>query len=148
MLFTSLVHTGAKIPGGVGGVTPPQQIKLDNLQGNGILSQGMNCRELLRIQHIDLVMEHVKHQVKFQKFNFGKQKSTTSVVPFLSGGLCELLSQIRHFSQGNFQFRRAKVSDTPQSKYAIYVPGYIYSICVNPFRNYGWSHRRLTGYCT
>ena len=61
--------------------------------------------------------------VKFQKFNFGKQKSTTSVVPFLSGGLCELLSHIRHFSQGNFQFRRAKVSDAPQSKYAIYAPG-------------------------
>ena len=35
-------------------------------------------------------MEHVKHQVKLQKFNFGKQKSTTSVVPFLSGGLFEL----------------------------------------------------------
>ena len=63
----------------MGGVTP-QQIELDNLQGNGILSQGMNCRELLRIQHIDVVMEHVKHQVKLQKFNFGKQKSTTSVV--------------------------------------------------------------------
>ena len=27
---------------------------------------------------------------KIAKFNFGKQKSTTSVVPFLSGGLCEL----------------------------------------------------------
>ena len=38
-------------------------------------------------------MEHVKHQVKLQKFNFGKQKSTTSAVPFLSGGLFELLSQ-------------------------------------------------------
>ena len=30
---------------------------------------------------------------------------------------------VPHFSQGNFQFRRAKVSDTPpQSKYAIYAP--------------------------
>ena len=68
-------------------------------------------------------MEHVKHLVRLQKFNFGKQKSTTSVVPFLSGGLCELLSHIRYFSQGNFQFPRAKVSDTSQSKYAIYAPG-------------------------
>ena len=123
VLYLSMLQTGAKIPGGVGEWDTSQQIKLDHLQGNGLLSQGMNCRELLRIQHIDVVMEHVKNQVKFQKFNFGKQKSTTSVVPFLSGGLCELLSHIRHFSQGSFQFRRAKVSDTPQSKYAIYAPG-------------------------
>ena len=74
----------------LGGCDTPNR---ENLQGNGILSQGMNFRELLRIQHIDVVMEHVKHQVKLQKFNFGKQKSTTSAVPLLSGGLLELLSQ-------------------------------------------------------
>ena len=66
--------------GGVWGCDTPQQIKLDYLQGNGILSQGINCRKLLRIQHIDVVMELVKHQVKFQKFNFGKQKSTTFII--------------------------------------------------------------------
>ena len=35
-----------------------------------------------------------------------------------------MLCYIPHFPQGSFQFRRAKVSDTPQSRYAIYAPGF------------------------
>ena len=43
---------------------------------------------------------------------------------FINAVFSPLLCYIPHFSQGSFQFRRAKVSDTPQSRYAIYAPGH------------------------
>ena len=45
---------------------------------------------------------------------------------FINAVFSLLLCYIPHFSQGSFQFRRAKVSDTPppQSRYAIYAPGH------------------------
>ena len=91
--IVELEHQGRKYRGVWGCDTPPPTKKTRQFAEQLNPLAGHKFSLLLRIQHIDVVMEHVKHQVKLQQFNFGKQKSTTSAVPLLSGGLFELLSQ-------------------------------------------------------